>query len=116
MPLAIAVIALVLRLWAPGPVTQTQDEYNWLLRSDTFRTALLDRDIAAATVTGGGTMPGVTTMWAGTFGHVSSGQRGSPIDARMDRDARRYGTLVKTVSIGGVHYAELRKIRHPVRH
>ena len=71
MPLAITVIALVLRLWAPRPVEQTQDEFNWLLRSDTFRTALLDGDFATATVTGGGTMPGVTTMWAGTFGHAT---------------------------------------------
>ena len=56
-------------------------------------------------------------MWAGTFGHVSSGQRWLT-DSRRGwiETPRRYGTLVKTVSIGGVHYAELRKIRHPVRH
>ena len=78
MPLAIAVLALVLRLWAPGPVSQIQDEFSWLGLSTGFRTALVDGNFARATagdVHASGsvnpTLPGVTTMWSGTLGYAS---------------------------------------------
>lgn len=78
LPVGIAVLALLLRLWAPGPVTQTGDEFTWLYLSDGFRTAVLHRDFARATagdvrkVKGTyPTVPGVTTMWAGTLGYAS---------------------------------------------
>lgn len=76
MPVAIAALALILRVWAPGPVTQTQDEFNWLMRSTGFRNAVVHGDLERASASDvrtvgvtGPTMPGVTTMWAGTLGY-----------------------------------------------
>ena len=69
MPTVIAVLALFLRLWAPGPVSQTQDEFSWLQNSDAFRSGVMHGDFQRAT--GGQTMPGVTTLWSGTLGYAS---------------------------------------------
>ncbi len=72
MPLVVAVLALVLRVWAPGPVTQTADEFAWLSFSDGFRTEVAHGDFAGAKVPDYyTTLPGVTTMWAGTLGYTS---------------------------------------------
>ncbi len=73
----IGLLALGLRLWMPGPVQITSDEYYWLLRSHQFTHAVAHGDFADATAWGAvrglstaPTMPGVTTMWAGTAGHA----------------------------------------------
>jgi 4-amino-4-deoxy-L-arabinose transferase-like glycosyltransferase len=61
-------------VWAPGPVTQTVDERLWMIRSYVFGSALVHHHLAKVTAGGGvgdvtrPTMPGVTTMWAGTMG------------------------------------------------
>ncbi len=67
-------LALFLRVWAPGPVTQTVDERLWMIRSYVFGSALVHHHLAKVAAGGGigdvtrPTMPGVTTMWAGTIG------------------------------------------------
>lgn len=69
--LAVGLVAVALRVWAPGPVTQTVDEVAWLRRSEAFHAAIAQGDLARATAAREGevaTMPGVTTMWAGTLG------------------------------------------------
>lgn len=68
--LVLTALAFTLRVWAPGPVTQTVDEVVWLKRSDRFATAIAHGDFARASASNGevATMPGVTTMWAGTLG------------------------------------------------
>lgn len=72
VPVMIGVLALVLRLWAPGPLTQTQDEFAWLFFSNGFRSAVVHGDFAKAKVRSDyTTLPGVTTMWSGTFGYAS---------------------------------------------
>jgi hypothetical protein len=74
-PLAVALLALLLRVWAPGPVTQTFDERSWMARSAQFRQALLDIEPSRATAAADGqlaTMPGVTTMWSGTVGRQAA--------------------------------------------
>lgn len=71
---ALVLLALAMRVWMPGPVQVTTDEPMWLLRSQQFSRALGDGDLAQATAWGAvpgidtPTMPGVTTMWAGTAG------------------------------------------------
>ena len=69
------VVSFAVRVWAPGDVTQTTDEPIWLKRSDGFRAAsLVDGDLRHATAAHqihgvtNDTMPGVTTLWAGTIG------------------------------------------------
>ncbi len=70
----IIVVALVTRLWAPGPTTESYDENLWLHRSESFSTALAHGHLARATAEDpqlgltNPTMPGVTTMWAGVIG------------------------------------------------
>lgn len=73
----ICLLGLALRLIAPGPTTETIDEDLWLHRSQTFGTAIVHGDFARATPLGVEvargpipTMPGVTTMWAGTTGRL----------------------------------------------
>lgn len=76
----IGLLAFGLRVWAPGPVTQTVDEFAWYLCSESFRNGLVDGDLgdmSTSAVAGPWmTQPGVATMWAGTIGYglVSVGQ------------------------------------------
>lgn len=116
MPVAIAVLALVLRLWAPGPVTQTQDEFSWLYLSDGFRTAVVHGDFARATAgdirTVGKTfptVPGVTTMWAGTLGYASvsvahsiglASKAPKPFSASVLRASRGFVALWCSIALG----------------
>jgi 4-amino-4-deoxy-L-arabinose transferase-like glycosyltransferase len=73
------VLALFLRVWAPGPVTQTVDERLWMIRSYVFGSAVVHHHFAHASAWGAvpdvnkPTMPGVTTMWAGTIGRWMAG-------------------------------------------
>jgi hypothetical protein len=70
----IGVVALVVRLWSPGPTTEIYDENLWLQRSDNFSRSIADGrpgDASAALPSQhlqNPTMPGVTTMWAGVAG------------------------------------------------
>jgi hypothetical protein len=70
VPLVLAALALAVRAWNPGPTTQTFDEQYWLARSEVFGDALADGrwDDATAVSDEVVTLPGVTTMWAGTLG------------------------------------------------
>ncbi len=71
LPLLLALLAMILRAWAPGPVVQTFDERSWSGRSVAFREAVRHLDLDRATAAPEGqlaTMPGVTTMWSGTIG------------------------------------------------
>ena len=74
VPLLIGALALFLRVWAPGPTTQTTDERVWMIRSRVFNVAITHHDFDHATAWGAvpnltdPTMPGVTTMWAGMLG------------------------------------------------
>ncbi|MBV9951257.1 MAG: glycosyltransferase family 39 protein [Acidimicrobiia bacterium] len=91
-PVLVATVAFGLCIWAPGPVTVTSDEPNWLARSEQFRHALAQGDlhdanaILPATLIQHQTSPGVTTMWAGTIGHglVRLGQRVGLVDERPE--------------------------------
>lgn len=73
-PLAIAVAATALAVWAPGPTVATNDEPLWVIRSAQMREALhtgdLDRAIALNPLRedGPATQPGVTTMVLGAVG------------------------------------------------
>lgn len=72
-PLFVAGLALVLASWAPGPTTLTVDETSWLSRSERFANAVRDRDFDRATsryLDVPSTMPGVTTMVAGSAGRA----------------------------------------------
>ena len=87
--LACGLLFLGLALWAPGPVTVTADEPNWLVRSDAFRAAIADGDLRNANgrvliSAPEQTSPGVTTMWSGTIGHgvVELGQRIGVVEER----------------------------------
>jgi hypothetical protein len=87
--LCCGLLILALALWAPGPVTLTADEPNWLVRSDDFRAAIADGDLRHADgrvliSAPDQTTPGVTTMWCGTIGHgvVELGQRIGVIEDR----------------------------------
>ena len=87
--LACGLLFLGLALWAPGPVTVTADEPNWLVRSDAFRAAIAEGDLRDANgrvliSAPEQTSPGVTTMWSGTIGHgvVELGQRIGVIEER----------------------------------
>jgi len=79
VPVGIGVLALFLRVWAPGPVTQTVDERLWMIRSYVFGSAVVHHHFAHASAWGAvpdvdrPTMPGVTTMWAGTIGRWITG-------------------------------------------
>jgi hypothetical protein len=92
----IGVLAFVVRVWAPGPVTQTTDEFAWFLSSDAFRRAVVDGKLGEASNSSVAvpeyTQPGVTTMWAGALGYgaVAAGERlgviaEEPGYARADR-------------------------------
>jgi hypothetical protein len=82
----IGLLAFVVRVWAPGPVTQTVDEYAWYMCSRAFREAVVEGNLADAStsaITGPWmTQPGVTTMWAGTIGYgaVAVGERLGVVD------------------------------------
>jgi hypothetical protein len=69
----LGLVAFLLRAWAPGPTSQTVDEFSWTARSEAFRRAVLhgelDRASTSATSGPGATQPGVTTMWAGSVGY-----------------------------------------------
>jgi len=70
-PLLIAGLAVLLRVWAPGPTTITPDEPLWLDRADVFASAIADGDFDRASprlFDAVATMPGVTTMAAGVLG------------------------------------------------
>jgi len=89
----IGLLAFVVRVWAPGPVTQTVDEYAWYMCSRAFRGAVVEGNLADAStsaITGPWmTQPGVTTMWAGTLGYwaVAAGEElGVVEDAPGPRD------------------------------
>ncbi len=70
----VGIIALVLRLWIPGPTNETYDENLWIHRSDSFSHAIVHLNLAQASAGDPSlklvnpTMPGVTTMWAGVIG------------------------------------------------
>ena len=70
----IGVVALFVRLWAPGPTAEIYDENLWLQRSDNFGRSIADGHLADASAVMPSqhlvrtTMPGVTTMWAGVVG------------------------------------------------
>ncbi len=87
----IGVVAFLLRAWAPGPTSQTVDEFSWTYRSDAFRMALLHGHLGNAstsTVSGpSATQPGVTTMWAGSAGYtvVAAAERVGLLDEQPGR-------------------------------
>jgi hypothetical protein len=68
----IGLLAFVVRVWAPGPVTQTTDEFAWWFCSDAFHSGVVDGNLGDASTSACAgprmTQPGVTTMWAGTIG------------------------------------------------
>jgi hypothetical protein len=70
---AVGVVAFVVRVWVPGPTSQTVDEFVWALRADAFRQAVVEGDLGRASTSAvsesNATQPGVTTMWAGSAGH-----------------------------------------------
>jgi hypothetical protein len=68
---AIILVAFIARYRTAGHYA-AGDEPNWLARSYTFSEALRHRHFSAATIPGTrqATMPGVTTMWAGTLARV----------------------------------------------
>jgi hypothetical protein len=70
----IGALAFLVRVWAPGPTTQTVDEFAWTRRSEAFRIALMDGDLGRASTSAVSgplaTQPGVTTMWAGSTGYA----------------------------------------------
>lgn len=76
--LALFVLAVGLRVFAPGPIDVTIDEPNWLIRSRQFAHAVVHLDPSGATAWGAPdgtdrpTMPGVTTMWAGSAGRLAT--------------------------------------------
>jgi len=90
---AVGLLALVLRCWAPGPVTQRVDEDLWLARSEAFRAAVAHGDLERASASPDGqlaTLPGATTMWAGAAGRdlarVSAGLGlSAPVSGPSDR-------------------------------
>ena len=109
MPVVIGVLSLILRVWAPGPVSQTQDEFNWLVYSDEFRGALVDRDFSHAAVRSDyTTLPGVTTMWSGTLGYASVAlahavglaEAPEPITGSVLRASRGFVALWCSIALG----------------
>ena len=67
---AVACVAFSLRLYTALASFETYDERNWTRRSSVFWDALSSADPGAASSAPRGqvaTMPGVTTMWIGTF-------------------------------------------------
>ncbi|MEZ5204888.1 MAG: glycosyltransferase family 39 protein [Acidimicrobiales bacterium] len=71
--LGIVVLGALVRIWAPGPTTETYDEPLWLARTDQFVDALRSGDLDRATPGDGRavtTMPGVTVMWSGAVGRA----------------------------------------------
>ena len=91
----IGLLAFAVRVWAPGPVTQTVDEFAWWISADGFHTAVADWDLGNASNSSRlrpeYTQPGVTTMWAGTIGFevVTAGEAlgvlDPPATAHQDR-------------------------------
>jgi hypothetical protein len=91
----IGLLAFAVRVWAPGPVTQTVDEYAWFMSSHAFRKGVVEWNLAytstSALMGPWMTQPGVTTMWAGTIGHggVVVGQKLGVIDRPSTVHAER---------------------------
>ena len=92
----IGLLAFAVRVWAPGPVTQTVDEYAWYMSGHAFRKGVVDWNLAntstSALMGPWMTQPGVTTMWAGAIGHgaVEAGEKlgvvaDEPPDTHLDR-------------------------------
>jgi hypothetical protein len=71
--LGVFVAALVTRLLTVGHFATT-DEPAWLLRTMGFSGAIVDGNLEGATASTGqlATMPGVTTMWLGSLGRLTS--------------------------------------------
>ena len=96
------VLALALRLWMPGPTQVTTDEPLWLLRSQQFSKAISQGDLSKATAWGAvpgidyPTMPGATTMWAGTAGRLAT-RAGSAlgVNAPLPADPLTSSALVR---------------------
>ena len=69
----VGLLGFALRVWAPGPTSQTVDEFIWTLRAHAFRQAVVEGDLGRASTSAvsesNATQPGVTTMWAGSAGH-----------------------------------------------
>lgn len=115
-PLLVAGLAFAVRIWAPGPVSQTFDERSWAARSVAFREAVTTADFDEATAAPDGqlaTMPGVTTMWAGTagwyladlgasLGIVERTDRGSPEGPAILRAARGVVSLAVAATIWAI--------------
>ncbi len=106
----IALVALALRLWAPGPTAETYDENLWLHRSDAFAAAISHAHFSQASAGDPAlgltnpTMPGVTTMWAGIAGRQiakASGALGlsAPIRGPSAESAQVLRAAQSTVSI-----------------
>lgn len=88
LPLLVAVLALFLRVWAPGPMVMTVDEPHWMLRSVDFHDALRSGDLANATADRTdqpSTMPGITTVWAGAIGTQVAEWQGGTGHQQADR-------------------------------
>ena len=93
----IGLLAFIVRVWAPGPVTQTVDEFAWWISADGFHTAVVDWDLGNASNSSRlrpeYTQPGVTTMWAGTIGFevVTAGEALGVLDppATVHQDRAR---------------------------
>ncbi len=102
--LALVVLSFFLRVWAPGPVTETYDERLWLTRTDQFIDAVKTGDFDHASASASGevaTMPGVTVMLAGSGGRLlakAAGRVGliDPVDDRsaISPDVLRAGRAV----------------------
>jgi hypothetical protein len=111
---AMTVLSLLLRVWAPGAVTETYDERLWLSRTDQFIDAVMTRDFDRATPSGSGelaTMPGVTVMLAGSGGRLivkAAGHVGlidavegpSVLSSTVLRSARAVVALICAVALG----------------
>ena len=91
--MGLLLLAVGLRLWMPGPVDITSDEPRWLTRSELFTHSLEHQNVSDPHPWGAGfTMPGVTTLWAGTAGRIGTriGHRlglNGPITAQPDDSA-----------------------------
>jgi hypothetical protein len=73
MPLAVATLALGVRVFQPGPLVVVWDEHLWLGRAERAYAGLASGHLATFTPAGtvkGATMPGVTTMWVGVLARV----------------------------------------------
>lgn len=112
--LGLTVLSFALRVWAPGPVTETYDERRWLTRTDQFIDAVKTGNFDRATPSGSGelaTMPGVTVMLAGSGARVivkAAGRAGlidavegpSVLSATMLRASRAVVAFICAVALG----------------